>query len=238
MRPKIGILLDYEKSGSFSSRPHYAIRVNYLDMIYKAGGFPIAIPYINKALDSYLNMIDGILIPGGSYPFEASWYIDNKTKSDSDPRRREADLNTVKKALDKNIPILGICAGMQVIAGLHGCKFAHKTKDVADPTITIDHSNGAPAEERAHKVSVLKNSLLHKITSLNSFEVNTTHSEAIATTTDKIIVSATAPDNIIEAIEIPSHRFALGVQWHPEFFAEEGTPDFNILKYFIKISSE
>ena len=73
-RPTIGVLMDYEAAGSFSKRPHYALRTAYFDAVWRAGGAPIALPYVSGAIHEFLTVCDGVITPGGSYPFPPAWY--------------------------------------------------------------------------------------------------------------------------------------------------------------------
>ena len=77
-RPNIGILLDYEGGGSFSKRPHYALRTTYFDAIWNAGGTPVGIPYIEAATDKFIQLCAGFVFPGGTYPFPARLYGDSE----------------------------------------------------------------------------------------------------------------------------------------------------------------
>lgn len=233
--PIIGITLDWQEKGTFSTRPHYALREQYFSVIEKAGGTPIALPYEKNLVDNYLDIIDGLLIPGGFFATPSSWYIDNNLSSPYDTSPRLSfDLELVEKALDRNMPILGICAGMQIIGGLLGCKM---TPDIHNYTKTqIDHINGAIAEEYCHDVIVNNQSLLYDLIGKHRFAVNSAHREAIIKESELVEVSAISEDGVIEAIEVIGKRFALGVQWHPEFFSDDGEPSFELIKEFVAIS--
>ncbi|MGJ3260088.1 MAG: gamma-glutamyl-gamma-aminobutyrate hydrolase family protein [Rhodospirillales bacterium] len=229
-RPVIGVLLDYEASGSFSKRPHYALRTAYFDAVWKAGGLPVGIPYIEAARDAYLASLGGLIVPGGFYPFPAEVYGRPRNGEAVHPRYAfERALMT--DALDRDLPTLGICAGMQVMAVARGATIYG---DIAgELQCAVDHLNEKPAEEHAHTVAVGEGTRLHGITGLSEISVNTAHNEALRDIPDGIVVSARAPDGIVEAIELPDRRFAIGVQWHPEFFLEDGDPNFRLFEHFI-----
>lgn len=238
MRPKIGITLDCEEKGSFSKRPYYALRKIYFDIIYAAGGLPVAIPHIDHAIDDYLAEIKAIVIPGGNFASPESWYIsESETQSYEPSPRLESDLAVIEKAFELDMPMLGICAGMQLMGGLKGCKMTHDVHKFVKTD--IDHLNEKPAEQFAHKVKVTKNSLLEKITGCREFDVNTAHREAIVEVPDNIIVNAVAPDGVIEGIEFPDKKFAIGVQWHPEFFLDKNDPSFKLFEALVRaVNSE
>jgi putative glutamine amidotransferase len=237
MRPSIGITLDWQAQGTFSKRPHHALRDHYFDAISKAGGLPFAIPYAEDAISDYLSRLDGLVIPGGFFASPDSWYVSKGEKSPYEPSPRlEFDLALIKSALAKDIPLLGICAGMQLMGGVLGCKMTHDISSYF--TTDIDHLNQKPAEEKAHNVGVKQGTLLEKITGEEQFAVNTAHREAIVEVTDNVIINCISEDGIIEGIEIPNKRFAIGVQWHPEFFTQDNDPSFKLFKALVEESKQ
>ena len=150
-RPTIGILLDYEASGSFSSRPHYALRTAYFDAIWHAGGLPVGIPYIEAARGAYLAACEGLIVPGGFYPFPPEIYGDAPSGEKLHPRYA-FERGLMADALDHDVPTLGICAGMQVMAASRG---ATMYRDIGNElNLDIDHLNERPAEETAHPVDL------------------------------------------------------------------------------------
>lgn len=230
VRPTIGILLDYEASGSFSKRPHYALRTAYFDAIWKAGGLPMGIPYIESARDAYLDALDGLIVPGGFYAFPPELYGDPANGEDEHPRYA-FEKQLMADALDRNLPTLGICAGMQVMAAARGATMWRDIKNDLD--CAVDHLNEKPAEETAHNISIETDTRLHAIAGSSEIAVNTAHNEALKDIPDGITISARAPDGIVEAIELPDRRFAIGVQWHPEFFLSDGDPNFALFEHLI-----
>lgn len=221
-RPTIGIILDYESVGSFSSRPYYALRQAYFDAIWSVGGLPIGLPYIEDARPAYLDTCDGLLVPGGFYPFPKTMYGEADDGAPIHPRHA-FEVGLTKDAMDADRPVLGICAGMQVIAGVSGATLYPDIRTL--PGGPIDHLNEKPAEDHAHGITVTEGSLLHRLTGLTDMQVNTAHNEALKTIPDGLTVNAVAPDGIVEGIERADKTFCLGVQWHPEFFLGEGDPN-------------
>ncbi len=232
MRPVIGVTLDWQEKGTYSKRPHYALRENYFKIIYKAGGIPLALPQIGEAVDELISKVDGLMIPGGGFASPPDWYVESEDNCPYEPSPRLGfDLAIIEKAFKLDKPILGICAGMQLMGGVKGCKMTPNIHKYLGTK--IDHLNEKPAEEFAHKVKVKKGSLLAKITKSQEFDVNTAHQEAIVKAPDNVVINAVAPDGTIEGIEFPEYRFALGVQWHPEFFDQAKDPNFLIFKALI-----
>jgi len=229
-RPIIGVLLDYEAAGSFSKRPHYALRTAYFDAVWRAGGLPMGLPYIEGAGADYLDALAGLIVPGGFYSFPAEAY---GRPADSQPvhPRYAFERTLMAAALERDLPTLGICAGMQVMALARGATFWADIRNELD--CAVDHLNEKPAEETAHPVDIVPGSKLFDIVGKARIEVNTAHNEALRDVPRNVRVTATAPDGVIEAIELDDRRFALGVQWHPEFFQADGDPNFQLFKSLV-----
>ena len=220
--PLIGITLDYQDSGSFSPRPHYAVRTAYFDAVAAAGGLPIAIPHLERLVPEYLARIDGLVVPGGGFATPEAWYVDpQEPKAYAESPRAAFDIAIIEDALARDLPLLGICAGMQELACVVGGRMTrnvHKFHNTA-----VNHKNGRP-DAVAHDVLVESGSRLAEIVGPGRLAVNTAHVEAIVSVPAPVKVSARSPDGVIEAIELPDRRFAIGVQWHPEFFVADAGP--------------
>jgi putative glutamine amidotransferase len=127
----IGITLDWEDSPTYSSmHPWYALRCNYASVISKYQAVPILIPYDFAAISKYSNMIDGLLIPGGDYDLDPSFYGENKQRETRNTRNLRSDFENalVRELMKLNKPILGICAGEQLLAAMHGGKLIQDIK--------------------------------------------------------------------------------------------------------------
>ncbi|TNE26547.1 MAG: gamma-glutamyl-gamma-aminobutyrate hydrolase family protein [Alphaproteobacteria bacterium] len=225
MKPLIGITLDWQKDGSFSTRPHYALRTHYFDAVAAAGGLGFGIPYQTDMIADYVARCDGFLSPGGECASPAEWYVaeeqkDGKGGSPYDVSPRVVfELALTRAFLDAGKPVLGICQGMQQLGGMHGCKM---TGDVHSYLKTeINHAPGVvPPEDYAYDVTIEKDSRLYGITGAETLPVNTAHREALVTAGADVRVSARSADGCIQAIELENHAFAIGIQWHPEYFTK------------------
>ena len=234
-RPIIGLLLDYEQQGSFSKRPHYAIRTAYFDAIWKAGGLPVGLPYIADARADYLDAIDGLIVPGGFYPFPPEIYGLPADGSPVHPRF-QFEQSLMIQALERDLPTLGICAGLQVMAVARGATIWPDIANQLD--CAVDHLNEKPAEDVAHTISIEPDTKLFEIAGTTEILVNTAHNEALRDIPDDITVSARALDGIVEAIELSDRRFALGVQWHPEFFLDDGDPNLGLFQALVRAAGD
>ncbi|AZL16471.1 gamma-glutamyl-gamma-aminobutyrate hydrolase family protein [Rickettsiales endosymbiont of Stachyamoeba lipophora] len=235
MFPIIGVTPDFALNGSYSAYPYFQLRQTYLNCIIQAGGIPLILPYSTN-IDGFINIIDGIVLTGGDFDISPNLYGDSQlnkhTKVNSE--RTEFEWGILNRALETNMPILGICAGEQLInVALGGNLIQHIPDEVEAP---LNHEQTTPKHEVSHSINIVPNTLLYKIVNTNKMMVNSTHHQAVKDVGKNLIVSAIAPDGVIEAIEHTYHPFCLGVQWHPDHIPTE--EDSNILKYFITKCTE
>lgn len=219
MKPIIGFTLDYEEGSpsAYSKYPWYALRDNYTHSVAKHGGAPIALPHEVAHVDAYLDMLHGLVITGGNFDVPPEMYGE-KTNSDKvtvKPRRSQFEWAITQGALKRNIPILGICGGQQLLnVILGGTLIQHIPDSIKNP---LAHEQPNPRHEAGHEVAVVANTLLYKIVGQATLAVNSAHHQAVAKVPEGVIINARAGDGVIEGIEYPAHPFCLGVQWHPEF---------------------
>lgn len=223
-RPIIGLVLDEmldpPKDGSaFSRRPFYALRMDYFAAIARAGGAPIAVPYELDALSAYLRVCDGWLVPGGDYRFRPDWY-ETPPPVFTQSLRRDFEIAVMTRLLAADAPVLGVCNGMQVMAGVTGGKISYIGHQPRAPGSGIAH--GDPATGIAHHdVDVAPGSRLAALLGAQRVRTNSAHKEDVVRVGVDVSISARAGDGVIEAIEIAGRRFALGVQWHPELDGDD-----------------
>lgn len=218
MKPVVGINLDiYGESPKIGK-----IQAFYYDSISKAGGIPILIPPCSDAdLADLLKRIDGIMFIGGD-DYCPSTYGEKKHDSVelAHEERIDFDFRLLHIALgDLSMPILGICAGCQLLnIGLGGSLI----QDIPSvfPDSHVKHSAGAdPWKEgfNKHKVILEAGTKLAKIYGgIKEIDVPTSHHQAVSRVGEGLRQAALADDGVIEAVELPSHPFVIGVQWHPE----------------------
>jgi len=218
-RPLIGVTLDQELAGEYADEPYYVLRSNYAAMISVAGGIPLALPYITDDLECLLDALDGIVVSGGMFDIDPRMYGAQipTTGMKLKPERTDFEREIILGALRRNIPLLGICNGMQLLGVLTGARLIQDIP--ADVPNAGEHMQLDPYANSAHRVEIVPETLLSTLIRSNHIDVNSIHHQAIGVAGPNVVVSAVAPDGIIEAIEVPNTRFALGVQWHPEYAA-------------------
>lgn len=217
MRPVIGILMDWVEKGSFSPRAHYAIRESYFKAVWGAGGLPVGLPLLDEALADYLPGVQGVLIPGGDYPSPSRWYGDEHGIGDEHPRTIVNE-RLIRDLLALNMPLLAICAGHQELCAATGGLLWWRVAESVPGA--LNHRGGDP-EKPTHDVKVAPGTLLHALVKSDVVSVNSHHHEAVRSVGEGVVVCGASPDGVIEAIEVPGKKFALGVQWHPEFLLSE-----------------
>ena len=222
-KPVIGISLDFvEKNDKhkYSLFPWYAIRQNYADSIMQVGGVPIMIPYQHDNIDNILEIIDGLIIPGGHEDINPKFYNQEITsdKITTNDTRASFEFALLKKALERNMPFLGICNGMQLLNIVLGGDLIQDIQDHFQNKGIINHEQPHPKYVPSHSITIKPGTILSKISGeLKEADVNSTHHQAIGNIGEGLIISAYAEDGIVEAIESLNHKFAIGVEWHPEY---------------------
>ena len=221
-RPIIGVTLDSEPAGGYAKLPWYALRENYCDVVAAAGGLPIALPHEPDLADHYLALIDGLVVTGGAFDVDPSLYgaAERHGTVTLNERRTRFEWAITRSAVERDLPVLGICGGQQLLNVVLGGTLIQHIPDTVRDCVAHEQSN--PRNEPGHEVAVVQGSLLHRVTGMGRLPVNSAHHQAVNRVGPGVTVSATAPDGVIEAIEAPSRRFCLGVQWHPEYGISPG----------------
>lgn len=221
-RPIIGITLDAEEPGGYSKFPWYALRENYASSITGAGGLPMALPHDVALVDSVLDRIDGLIVTGGDFDVDPALFGEtarHQTVTTKDGRT-QFEMALTRGALTRDMPLLGICGGQQLLhVALGGRLVQHIPDAIKD---ALEHEQKNPRDEAGHDVAIVPGTLLHRITGSDILSVNSAHHQAAEDEPDGIAINARASDGVIEGIEAPAQTFCLGVQWHPEFLISEG----------------
>ena len=221
-RPLIGITLDSEEPGHYSAFPWLAVRQNYAGAITRAGGLPVALPHETGLAADYLDAIDGLVVTGGDFDVDPSLFgaTERHQTVKTKERRTAFELAITQDAMDRDLPVLGICGGQQILHVMLGGTLIQHIPDAVPESLAHEQPN--PRDEAGHEVKIVAGTLLHRIVGTDRLAVNSAHHQAAADEPAGIVVNARAPDGVIEGIEAPAHGFCLGVQWHPEFEISQG----------------
>jgi putative glutamine amidotransferase len=223
VKPVIGITPDVGESAARPGRPsapRYELKVAYADAVLAAGGLPIILPYSEdeNSPQQAIELCDGLVITGGAFDISPELYGVKRRSALLGPMklsRTAYEQRVLRAALDADLPVLGICGGMQLLAvELGGSLY----QDIGDEVPgAFDHEQKLDPRKPGHPVRIVEGSALHAIVGMRDIQVNSTHHQAVKDA-GRAKVSALAPDKVVEAIELPG-KFALGVQWHPELLA-------------------
>jgi putative glutamine amidotransferase len=161
-----------------------------------------------------LERVDGVLFSGGPDLDPATYgqLPHPRLGPDVDRIADEYELNMLRAARARDLPILAICRGMQALNVASGGTLHQHVPDLTD----LDHRPQRPPHEFAHPINVEPGSPLHRLSGKRHLQVNSIHHQAIDLLGDGLEVIARAPDGLVEAVHDPSRRFCLGVQWHAE----------------------
>lgn len=221
-QPLIGLTLDSEPAGGYSALPWYALRENYCAAVAQAGGLAVLLPHEPERADAYIDRLDGLIVTGGAFDVDPALYgADGRHASVTTKDRRTAfEKAAAERALDRDMPVLGICGGQQLLnVVLGGTLIQHIPDEVED---ALAHEQPNPRTEPGHSVAVAPGTLLRRIVGADTLEVNSAHHQAAREVGRGVAVNAVAPDGVIEGIEAVGRRFCLGVQWHPEYGIDRG----------------
>lgn len=213
MKPIIGITTYFGDTNNASS-----VSMKYINAIHLAGGTPVSLPIINdeESIEGYMDILDGILFTGG-VDIAPYYYGENPIKQLGKicSRRDEFELSLFNRAYSRNLPILGICKGIQLInVALGGSLYQDIGSQLPD---SIGHSpSGIKEDELYHSVHINKESQLYEIFGEEEMLVNSFHHQSIKKLGTNLVATAFSPDGIIEGIEGTGEGFLIGVQWHPE----------------------
>lgn len=225
MKPVIGVTPDFnagDRKDMGGHEPTYFLRARYIRAIEELGGIPLILPLVSDRVSRrrLLEGVDGLLITGSGPDLPPSLYGERQRYQFPlvSDRRSNFELELVHHARKRDVPLLGICGGMQTVnVACGGTLFQDIPAQVPKAR---DHRQQSKATKVSHPVTVTPRSLLQRIVNRATLMVNSSHHQSVKTVAPSLTASAVAPDGIIEAIESPSHRFLLAVQWHPEFLFE------------------
>jgi putative glutamine amidotransferase len=234
--PRIALTMRLE----LGTRRFYLGR-DYCEALQAHGAVPLhlgLIPdrdYVARALDG----CEGVLLPGSDTDVDPHRYGEEPHAAfkRNVPIKDETDLLVLEEAEKRNLPVLAVCFGMQVLNVYRGGSLV---QDI-DSQIAgaFKHDQGIPLERLSHRIDIEPESRLRWISEEGSEKVNSHHHQSVKEVGSNLFVSARASDGVIEAVEDPrTDRFVLGVQWHPELGWREDRFSSEIFKVFVEVCRE
>lgn len=218
MKPLIGVTSSMEVD-----RKNYYVTNANIEAIIQAGGIPVMLPYLaDENIDEIVHKIDGLYLTGG-YDVDPDYFGEEPHEKLGTiiPERDRFEIALVKKALDLDKPILGVCRGSQIMNIAAGGDMYQDIYAQLDQEL-LQHSQKAPLDHGSHYVDIQEGSLLFRLTGKHSIRVNSYHHQANRRVPEGFKISGRARDGIVEAVESKKHSFVLGVQWHPEHMVKRG----------------
>jgi putative glutamine amidotransferase len=227
VRPMIGITCDLDlgtgRETRAPGRGAHVLYDDYVQAVIACGGLPVLLPAVmsDDSRAAYAEHLHGLLIPGSPADIDPACYGEepHTRLGPVNPLRTDFEIQLVCLALTRELPVFGICGGAQVLnVALGGALY----QDIPSQVAKAYKHAGSP--ELAHTVDIVPGTRLAAILGMQETRVNSLHHQAVKVPGQGMVVSASARDGVIEAVEISGQPFVIGVQWHPErlFGADEG----------------
>lgn len=213
MRKVIGVMPLYD-----DERESYWMLPGYMKMLEEEDAIPFMLPLTSetKELDYFLEICGGFLLTGGHDVSPSIYHADRKPWCGSSCELRdEMERYLLKEAVEMDKSVLGICRGIQFMNAVYGGTL-YQDLD-AEHKSPVNHHMEPPYNRIAHQVTIRRDTLLHELLDREQIGVNSYHHQAIQTLSPNFQEMAISEDGLIESIYMPSHKFIVGVQWHPEF---------------------
>ena len=229
-QPVIGLTsyLEPAKWGAWDI-PAALIPWNYVSKLQAAGASVVILPPDADNHDA-IARLDGLVMAGGADIEPARYGAEHQEGTDKPRTERDAsELGLYRAAREANIPVFGICRGLQIMAVAHGGSLHQHLPDVVGNTLHRD----APGTFNNHGATFTAGSLIADLVGATEVTVNSSHHQAVDSPGD-LTVTGYAEDGTIEVCEDPSAEFVLGVQWHPEFSDDEQVSE-NLFRAFVKV---
>ncbi len=234
MKPIIGLIPLWD-----DERDSIWMIPGYMDLIREAGGLPIILPLTISAedLEQMCRMCDGFLLTGG-HDVDPAIYGEKANERCGAPNKRRDSLEreVFNYAVKSDVPLLGICRGIQFInAVCGGTLYQDLPSEYQNdtPSEQVSHQMTAPYNRAWHRVDIIPNSPLAEVVKREQLMVNSYHHQAIKSLAPSLEAMATSEDGLVEAVYMPNKRFIEAVQWHPELNFRNEASSINIAREFI-----
>ena len=229
MDPVIGLIPLYD-----DEKESYWMLPGYMRVLEKCGALPLMLPLTSdeNELRQIFGLCAGLLLTGGH---DVGTYVYGKEASDKCgiPCRERDTMEGIllEMALEEDKPVLGICRGIQFMNAYLGGDLYQDLPSEYD--CKVEHHMAPPYDLSAHRVEVSEGSILAGIIGAGTHEVNSYHHQAVKTPAGSVDIMAVSEDGLIEAISVKNRKFAVGVQWHPEFSYEVNEESVKLVQAFV-----
>jgi putative glutamine amidotransferase len=189
-------------------------------------GAKVRVLEVSDSPRTLVGMLNGVVLTGGG-DVDPVLYGEERHESvdDAEPGRDEFEIDLARRAMAADLPLLAICRGAQVLNVAVGGTLIQDIPSSVESD--LKHAISTPRDAVAHEVSITPGSRLHEalgasVAAAGTCRVNSRHHQSVGRLGEGLVVTATAADGVVEAIEQPVARFCLGIQWHPENFWRTG----------------
>lgn len=229
MRKVIGIMPLYD-----DEKQSYWMLPGYMKMLEAENAIPLMLPLTAKAkeLDYFLELCGGFLLTGGQDVSPSVYHAEKEPWCGSCCESRdEMERYILNGAVERDRSVLGICRGLQFMNACYGGTLYQDLE--TEHAGGIDHHMEPPYDRVAHQVTLQRDTLLYNILGKEQIGVNSYHHQAIKELSPNFQAMAVSEDGLIESICMPSYRFIVGVQWHPEFSYEVDENSRKLINAFV-----
>lgn len=237
MQPLIGITT-YGRVERPAPNDHYAenytVPTVYVSAVRRAAGIPVLVPPTDPPVERVLDRLDGIVVAGGA-DIDPSLYASERTDvvQPPDPERDAAESAITRLLIDRDLPALFVCRGMQMLnVALGGTLHPH----IPDLGVGDIH-RGPDGGWITHPVAASPGSRIAEAMGTVEATPYSGHHQAVDVVSDRLTVTATAPDGLVEALELDDATWIVGVQWHPEVTAGEDPTQQRLFDRLVAASS-
>ena len=211
----IGITPAQDEKGNIT------VNQDYLDAVARTGAVPVLLPLIEDEESQFalLSRIDGLLLSGGP-DIDPKLYGEEIIPQcgEISALRDAVEIGLFLKAMDIDLPVLGICRGIQVMnVALGGTLYQDIETQLEG---AVKHPCYDTPRDKVHEVTVIENSLIHRIAGLKRFSVNSRHHQGVKRLGHGLVATAYSKDGLIEAVDYPQAKFVTAIQWHPESLSD------------------
>jgi len=243
LRSLIGITPDFDPAEKIPVRAPgegtLYLKDRYVRALADLGAVPVILPLVQKPglIEGMLERLDGVVLSGGGFDIHPRHYGEKPIAPlhAIKENRTDFEFELLRRALRRDLPVLGICGGMQAINVVFGGSL-YQDLSIQRPE-SLPHQQKTPKTRPSHSVTVTAGTLLAQALGRKNREhvlqVNSTHHQAVKGLGKGLVVNARSEDGLVEALASVKHGFVLGVQWHPEVLAPESPEQVRLFRAFL-----